>query len=145
MQLVDLNVLLYATNADGPNHEPARDWLARAMSGPGAVALPWVVILGFLRIATNPRVFQRPLALQEALGVVDGWLARPNVVVLQPGPGHWAALRTLLRTSGSAGNLTTDAHLAALAIEHGCELCTTDADFGRFSGLTWRNPLRDET
>jgi predicted nucleic acid-binding protein len=121
VQLVDLNLLLYGANADSPNHARAREWLARIMGGTEAVALPWVVILGF----------------------VDGWLARPNVVVLHPGPGHWAVVRSLLRASGSAGNLTTDAHLAALAIEHGCELCTTDTDFGRFVGLRWRNPLLD--
>lgn len=112
------------------------------MGGSEAIALPWVVIPGFLRIATNPGVFRRPVLLADALRVVDGWLARPNVVVLQPGQGHWGALRSLLQASGSAGNLTTDAHLAALAIEHGCELCTTDADFGRFVGLRWRNPLQ---
>jgi toxin-antitoxin system PIN domain toxin len=142
VQLLDLNLLLYATNSDSSNHAHARAWLAGVMGGSEAIALPWVVILGFLRIATNPRVFARPVSLPDALRVVDGWIARPNVVVLQPAQGHWATLRSLVHASGSGGNLTTDAHLAALAIEHGCELCTTDADFGRFLGLRWRNPLQ---
>ena len=100
-----------------------------------------ISILGFVRLVTNRRVFATPMTTDEALAVVDGWLTRSNVVPLAPGPGHWRVLSTLLRDSGSAGNLTTDAHLAALAIENGCELCSTDADFARFSQLNWVNPI----
>ncbi|MEA3246380.1 MAG: type II toxin-antitoxin system VapC family toxin [Gemmatimonadota bacterium] len=141
MRLVDLNILLYAVNADSPRHARARKWLEQAIGGPDGIALAWVVILGFLRITTNGRVFQAPLTPAEAAAIVDGWLARPNVVHLEPGPGHWRLLRAMLEAEGAAGNLTTDAHLAALAVEHGCELCSTDADFGRFAQLDWVNPL----
>ncbi|MGQ0647967.1 MAG: type II toxin-antitoxin system VapC family toxin [Gemmatimonadaceae bacterium] len=141
MRLVDLNILLYATNADSARHEAASVWLQRTIGGTESVALPWVVLLGFVRMTTSGRVFTRPMAPDAAIAIVDGWLARPNVVALRPGPNHWSVLRSLLSGAGTAGNLTTDAHLAALAIEHGCELCTTDSDFARFPGLNWRNPL----
>lgn len=141
MRLVDLNILLYAVNADSPRHEPARKWLEQTIGGTETVALPWVVLLGFVRLVTNRRVFASPLSTEDALALVDGWLARPNVLPLVPGPGHWRLLRALLADSGAAGNLTTDAHLAALAIEHGCELCSTDADFARFAQLKWINPI----
>lgn len=141
MRLVDLNVLLYAVNADSPRHARARKWVEQAIGGADSVALPWVVILGFLRIVTSRRVFSKPLSLAEATEFVDGWLARPNVVTLGPGPDHWRLLRGVLAEAGAAANLTTDAHLAALAIEHGCELCSTDADFARFRQLRWMNPL----
>ncbi len=111
------------------------------MGGPGSVALAWVTVLGFLRISTMRRVFTAPLEPAVALEIVEEWLARPNVVTLQPGPDHWRILRRLISESGAAGNLTTDAHLAALAIEHSCELCSSDADFARFPRLKWVNPL----
>jgi len=101
------------------------------------------VLLGFLRIATSGRIMPRPLTAEQAADVVDGWLAHPIVVPLSETEEHWPQLRTLLLTSGTAGNLTTDAHLAALAITHGCELCSTDGNFARFSGLRWVNPLND--
>ena len=144
MQLLDLNILLYAVNTESPRHVPARAWVEAAMNGAEAVAIPWVVILGFLRIATSRHVFDRPLDVEQACEIVDGWLTRPNVVRLDPGSEHWRTLRTLLTAAGTAGNLTTDAHLATLAIEHECELCSTDGDFARFPGLTWRDPLRTE-
>ena len=100
-----------------------------------------MVVLGFLRLTTHPRIFPAPLETAQAIAVVDGWLARPLGQVLDQGPEHWALVRRLLAETGTAGNLVTDAHLAALAIEHGCELCTTDADFGRFPGLRCRNPI----
>ncbi len=105
------------------------------------MGLAWAVVLGFLRLATSARIFPRPLDPEQALAVVDGWLARPCVTALAPGEEHWRILRGLLGESGTAGNLTTDAHLAALAIEHGAELCSTDADFARFPRLSWVNPL----
>ncbi|MGQ0648973.1 MAG: type II toxin-antitoxin system VapC family toxin [Gemmatimonadaceae bacterium] len=141
MRLIDLNILLYATNADSPRHVTAHEWLQRSIAGAESVALPWAVLVGFLRIITSDRVFTKPMAADTAIAIVEGWLTRPNVVALLPGPNHWQILRSLLSGAGTAGNLTMDAHLAALAIEHGCELCTTDSDFARFPGLHWRNPL----
>ena len=141
MRLVDLNILLYAVNADSAPHRRARRWVEDVIGAGESVALPWVVILGFLRIATSRQVFRKPLDPDEAIAVVDGWLARPNVVPLSPGPDHWRIVRSLVSATGSAGSLTTDAHLAALALEHGCELCSTDTDFARFPQLSWTNPL----
>src|ERR1051325_4054608 len=106
-----------------------------------SVGLPWVVILGFLRLATSRQVFTHPMAADAAIEIVDGWLQRSNVGALGPGRDHWAILKSLVGASGTAGNLTTDAHLAALAIEHGCRLCSTDADFARFPRVDWVNPL----
>lgn len=143
MKVVDLNLLLYAVNRDSAHHARAKAWLERTLTDEEPVALPWIVLLGFLRLATSPRVFPTPLATDRAVQVVDGWLARPAVVTVSPGDGHWRVLRELLTNSGTAGNLTTDAHLAALAIEHGAELCSTDADFGRYRGLRWVNPLAE--
>lgn len=143
MKLVDLNLLLYAVNRDSPHHARAKAWLERTLSDEEPAAMPWVVLLGFLRLATSAQVFPQPLAPDRAVAVVDGWLARPPVVVLAPGDEHWRILRDLLTQSGTAGNLTTDAHLAALAIEHGAELCSTDSDFARFGQLRWINPLAE--
>lgn len=141
MKVVDLNLLLYAVNRDSVQHARARAWVEAALAQDEAVGLPWVVLLGFLRLTTSARIFSRPLAIDEALAVVGGWLAQPSVVALAPGPEHWRVLRTLLAETGGAGNLTTDAHLAALAIERGAELCSTDADFARFPTLRWTNPI----
>lgn len=143
MKVVDLNLLLYGINRDSVHHGAARSWLEATFSSGEAVGLPWVVILGFLRIATNPRILPAPLDVREAIAVVDGWLALPHVVVPEEGREHWTLLRALLDEAGAAGNLTTDAHLAALTIGHGAELFTADADFGRFRGLRWRNPLEE--
>ena len=142
MKLLDLNLLLYAFDESSPRHEQARPWVERAVAGPETVALPWVVLLGFVRLTTRPAVFADPLSVDEALDVVDGWLDQPATAVIQETPRHAAVLRQLLAPLGTAGNLTTDAHLAALAIEHGAELFSTDADFSRFPGLRWRDPLR---
>ena len=141
MKVLDVNLLLYAINADSPHHEAAKAWLEDALSGDEVVALPWVVILGFLRLSTNSRVFARPLDPEQALGVADGWLSRPSIELLNPGGEHWGILRDLLGEAGTVGNLTTDAHLAALAIEHGAELHSTDTDFARFAHLRWVNLL----
>jgi toxin-antitoxin system PIN domain toxin len=142
--VVDLNLLLYAINRDSPQHARARPWLEQVMNGPDPVGLPWIVLLGFLRLSTSSRVFPAPLAPEEAVRILDGWLERPQVVPLAPGDRHWAVLRALLAECGTAGNLTSDAHLAALAIEHGAELHSTDRDFGRFKDLRWSNPLDAE-
>jgi uncharacterized protein len=141
MKLIDLNLLLYAVNSDSVLHRQAKTWLEEVLSGEEPIAIPWVVLLGFLRIATNPHIFPTPLEVTNALGIVDGLLSQPNVQLLSPKMRHWAILRSLLIETGTAGNLTTDAHLAALAIENGAELCSTDRDFSRFPRLNWTNPI----
>lgn len=143
MKVVDLNLLLYAVNRDSPQHSRARAWLEARIADDEPTALPWVVLLGLLSISTSARVFPSPLAPDDAVAVVDGWLARSSVVALSPGDKHWRILRDLVSEVGLAGNLTTDTHLAALAMEHGAELCSTDADFARFPRLRWVNPLAD--
>ena len=141
MILVDLNLLLYAVNADAERHDAARRWWEGVLSGNVPVALAWPVLLGFLRLTTNPRVFPEPLPVDAAAGIIDGWLAHPNVRQIGPSDRHWPILRRLLEQLGAGGNLTTDAHLAALAIEHGATLCSCDRDFARFADLRWRDPL----
>ena len=143
MIVPDVNLLLYALNQDAPQHRRAAAWLDGMLGGDEPVGLAWFVIVGFVRIATNPRVFPRPMRVDESLSVVDGWLAQRAVSVVEPTPGHWDVLSTLLRESGTAGNLTNDAHLAALCIERGATLHSADGDFSRFRGLRWVNPLRD--
>lgn len=140
MKLPDVNVLLYAVDEGSRHHEGARAWVEDALSGTETVAFCWSVLLAFVRLSTRPVVFERPLKAEEALDLVQGWLAQPNATVVEPTPRHVAVLRDLLAAFGTAGNLTTDAHLAALAIEHGAELCSYDADFGRFPGLRWTRP-----
>jgi toxin-antitoxin system PIN domain toxin len=140
-QVLDLNLLLHAVNRDSAHHDEARVWLERTLSGDEPVALPWVVLLGFLRISTSARILPDPLLSEQALEVIDGWLAQPSVLTLSPGPEHWRILRNLIEETGTAGNLTTDTHLAALAIENGAELCSTDSDFARFARLRWLKPL----
>lgn len=142
MKLVDANLLLYAMDASSPRHDAARRWLEAMLSGAETFAFTWDVLLAFVRIGTRPAVFERPLDADEALDVVDGWLAQPCATIVHPTDRHAAVLRELLRPVGTGGNLTTDAHLAALAVEHGAELCSCDADFSRFAGLRWRDPLR---
>jgi len=142
MKLVDLNLLLYAVNSDTPEHGPAHAWWTETLADDESVGLAWVVLLGFVRISTHPRLFPSPLSAMAATGVVDAWLAHPGTVVVQPRRDHWRVVKGLLHDCGRAGKLTTDAHLAALAIEHGAELFTADNDFGRFDKLRWRNPLR---
>jgi hypothetical protein len=140
MKLVDLNVLLYAVNRDAPWHEAVRSWWEAALSSDEPIGLPWIVILGFLRLATNALVFARPLTPDQAVDRVGTWLSRPNVRVVSETEQHWRILRELLEQTGTAGNLTTDAHLAALAISHAAVLASCDADFGRFRHLRWENP-----
>jgi uncharacterized protein len=141
VKLPDLNLLLYAIDEGSPNHDRARSWLEQALSGTEDIGFAWLVLLGFVRISTNPVVLARPLTPDEALDYVDLWLEQPVAAVVHPGVGHAATLRELLEPLGTAGNLTNDAHLATLAIEHGAELCSSDADFTRFEGLRWANPL----
>ena len=143
MILVDANLLIYAVNKDLPQHKQARVWWEGALSGAGDVGLPWVSLMAFLRICTNPRIFESPLSPEQTTGFIDEWFDRPNVSMVAPGPGHWAIFKSLIRQAGTAGNLTTDAHIAALALEHGCTICSADNDFKRFPGLVHINPLAD--
>ena len=136
-----MNILIYAANADAPRHVLARRWLEHALGGTEAVAFAWVVLLAFLRLTTKAGVFVRPLSIEEAFGSIDSWLAQPTAIIVQPTDRHAAILRGLVSHLGIGGNITTDAHLAALAIEHGADLCSCDSDFGRFPGLRWRDPL----
>jgi toxin-antitoxin system PIN domain toxin len=139
--LVDTNLLIYAVDADAPNHRLARRWFEAAVSRGEHVGLPWVVLLAFLRITTREGILDRPLPANAALAYVDEWLRLPTVEAVGPGPQHWRILRNLLRTTGTAGNLTSDAHLAALAIERGAAVYSTDHDFGRFAGVEHVDPL----
>ena len=141
MILVDANLLLYAINRDLPQHELAHAWWNQTLSGQKPVLLAWVVILAFLRISTNPRVFDRPLEIEAASDYVNEWLAIPVVRMVAPGVRHWSIFRQLIAQTGASGNLTTDAHLAALAIEQGASLYSADHDFKRFPGLAHVNPL----
>jgi len=137
----DVNLLLYAYDTSSTHHERARSWLEARLSGVETFGFAWATLLAFVRLVTNPRVFESPFRIDEALDVVDAWLSVPCATVLHPGPRHAVLLRQLLEPLGTAGNLTTDAHLAALALEHNAELCSADADFTRFPGLRWSNPL----
>ena len=140
MKLVDLNVLLYAVNRDAPWHESVRSWWESTLTGDETVGLSWMVLLGFLRLSTNAQVFASPLDVSKAIDRVDAWLKHPNIRLVCETEEHWRVLKELLSHSGAAGNLTTDAHLAALAISHGATLVSCDADFGRFAHLRWENP-----
>jgi uncharacterized protein len=139
--VVDLNLLLYAINEDEPRHEAARAWWESVLSDDEPVGLAWQVVLGFLRITTHARVMPHPISPTEAVRHVDEWFEQGTVVAIEPTDRHWKVLKELLGPLGTAGNLTSDAHLAALAIEHGARLFSTDNDFSRFPNLRWVNPL----
>ncbi|MBI2325091.1 MAG: PIN domain-containing protein [Chloroflexi bacterium] len=141
MKLTDVNLLLYAVDSAAPRHAAARRWLEAELSVSETFAFAWSVLLAFLRLSTSRSVFESPLSPDESFDLVDGWLARPNAVVVHPTERHGALLRELLAPLGAAGNLVSDAHLAALSIEHGAELCSSDADFSRFAGIRWSDPL----
>ncbi len=143
MILLDANILIYAVDADAPQHTKARRWLEKTLSGDIAVGLPWIVALAFLRVTTRTGVLRRQLSADQAVGFIDEWLAQPYVELVGPGAAHWPLLKRLLREVGAAGNLTSDAHLAALAIEGGWELATTDHDFRRFAGVRLLNPMTE--
>lgn len=142
MKLPDVNLLLYAADESSSHHAQARSWLEQTLSETEEVGFAWLALLGFIRISTNPFAFGNPLSLAKAFEFVDSWLGQPVATVVQPTAQHAAHLHDLLEPIGTAGNLTSDAHLAALAIEHGAELCSHDADFSRFEGLRWTDPLR---
>jgi len=140
LKLIDLNVLLYAVNEDTHHHQRVRAWWESQLGEDEPIALAWVVVLGFLRLATNPSLFDRPLTAEQAIDCVDRWLRHPNIRLVTETREHWSTLRELLAEAGTAGNLTTDAHLAALAITHGATLATCDNDFARFPALRRVDP-----
>lgn len=142
MIVPDINLLIHAYNSGSRVHPAARRWWEGLLNGTQPVGLAWVTMLGFVRIATHRTVLASPLSPSAACGHVRAWLGRPCAMVLHTGERHAEILFDLLEEAGTAGNLTTDAHLAALCIEHQAELHSTDADFSRFPGLRWKNPLR---
>ena len=141
MILIDANLLLYAANRAAPEHGHARTWLDRRLSGSAAVGLPWMALLGFVRLASNPAVVRHAVAPAAAMAQVQEWLACPPAWIPQPGPDHAQILARLLASPLMTSRLVPDAHLAALAIEHGLTLCSADGDFVKFAGLRWENPL----
>ena len=141
MILVDANILLYAEDSLHTRHQQARTWWDDQLSGTGVVCLCWTVLSAFIRIGTNPRVFETPLSLEQAIVRVQSWLDQPCTRVVRPTERHWTVFKQVLTDGQATANLVTDAHLAALAIEHGCELASTDSDFARFPKLKWKNPL----
>ncbi len=142
MILVDANILLYAEDSLSTQHPAACHWWDERLSGTSPVCLCWTVLNAFIRIATNPRVYAHPLRLDQALSRVASWLDQPCVRLIHPTSRHWDVLRKMLTEGQATANLVTDAHLAALAIEYGCVLHSTDRDFSRFPGLKWKNPLQ---
>jgi uncharacterized protein len=141
--LLDANLLLYAYDASSSLHGEAKRWLEEIFSSPAPVALAWPTLLAFLRIGTHPSVFERPLEIDAATRIVESWLALPQVSLVHPTERHWPILQNLLLRGRCRGALVPDAHLAALAIEHGATLCTTDRDFTRFEGLRAIDPLQE--
>lgn len=141
MKLLDANLLIYAVNRDAPLHAKAQAWLEKSLAEEEPLAFSWPVILAFIRLTTRPGLFQRPLRPERAFDLAAEWLNQPSARIALPGPRHFAILRDLLAPLGAAGNLTSDAHLAALAIEQNAQLCSCDNDFARFPGLRWKNPL----
>jgi toxin-antitoxin system PIN domain toxin len=145
MMVPDANLLIYSVNADSPFHRRAKTWMEEALNGKETVGLSWDVLVAFIRITTRRSIFASPVSVEEAFEYIEAWLARPSVTLLHPGPKHFSILRELLMAVGKGGNLTSDAHLAALAIEHGAKLCSSDYDFARFPRLNWSNPLEGNT
>jgi len=139
--LVDANILIYARVSSFAEHQLARGWLDRQLNGIPRVGLPWASLLAFLRIVTNPRVFERPEPIADAWGQVVTWLACDTAWMPEPTERHGEILGELFALPGVYANLVPDAHLAALAMEHGLTLCSTDGDFARVPGLSWLNPL----
>ena len=141
MILVDANILIYATDPRSERHELARNWLDGQLSGDTRVGLPWESLLAYMRIVTNPRVFERPQSVRVAWRHVEEWLDCECVWIPVPGPAHRSIFAGLLGNLGGGSRLIPDAHLAALAMEHGLALCSSDGDFARFNSLNWINPL----
>ncbi len=141
MILPDINLLVHAHNSDSPVHERARQWWDGALGGTEGIGLAWACILGFIRVSTHRAILLNPMTPEEACSRIAEWLELPHVHIAVPADGHFERLRGHLRRLGTAANLTTDAHLATLAIERGYTLCGTDSDFARFPGLRWVNPV----
>lgn len=142
MKLPDVNLLLYAYDVQSPHHLKSKAWLEEVLSGDEPIGFAWLVLIGFVRLTTHPKIYAYPLTVSEAFGIIERWLAQPNAFMLHPNQHHFTILRGFLESVGTAGNLTNDAHLAALAVEYEAELCSADSDFGRFQGLRWTNPLK---
>ena len=141
MIVPDINLLLYAYNDGAQQHESARLWWEGSVNGDESVGIPWIVLTGFVRLITNPRVLSSPATPAEAIGYVQDWLQYPHIIPLNPGDEHLTLLRRILEAVGTGANLVTDAHIAALAMENQAEVHSNDSDFARFPGLRWRNPL----
>ncbi len=143
MILLDANILLYLANLDAPEHAPTKRWMDSVFEGPEWIGLPWISIWAFLRISTNRRLLPIPLSSNEAFQIIHQLLDTPRVVIVQPGPRHSVILEKLLSDHQVVGPLVTDSVLAALAIEHGASIASTDEDFRRFPEVPWINPLRE--
>jgi uncharacterized protein len=143
VKLPDVNLLVYVVDEQAREHEATLSWFEEAMSGSETVAFAWFALIGFLRVTTRPQGARDPWSIESALDEIQRWLAQPVATVVHPTNRHAAVLRDLLAPLGAGGNLTSDAHLAALAIEHGATLCSHDNDFSRFAGLRWVDPLSD--
>ena len=141
MILIDANLLIYAIDADSPHHSSARPWLEKVLSDTNRVGLAWVVVLAFIRITTHPNIMRTPLTPEQALAYVASWIERPCTKMIVPDEQHWTVLSSLLKQTGTAGNLTTDAHIAALALTQGYTVYSADNDFNRFPGINYINPL----
>ena len=141
MTLPDVNLLVHAYDQTSRHHARARQWWENQLNGSQMIGLSWVTLLGFIRLLANPRIYQNPYPPPEILAIVKNWLEQPHVKIIHPSEHHFARLASLIDQLGTAGNLPTDARLAALAIERGLILQTTDVDFARFPGLKWLNPL----
>ncbi|MBW2442558.1 MAG: type II toxin-antitoxin system VapC family toxin [Deltaproteobacteria bacterium] len=143
MILVDANILLYAEDSLSSFHQKAREWWDGQLSGTGPVCLCWTVLSAFIRIGTNPRVFESPLSIEQSLDRIQSWIDQPCTRIIRPTERHWTIFQQVLKDGQAVANLVTDAHIAALALEHGCTVASTDADFARFSKLKWINPLKN--
>ncbi|MGV3773464.1 MAG: type II toxin-antitoxin system VapC family toxin [Verrucomicrobiales bacterium] len=144
MSIVDLTLLIAAVNTRAPMHKAARDWWEAQLNSSNPIGLSWLVVLGFIRLSTHPKIFPDPMPLADAIALMDRWMARPNVQILQVTSQHWNILQNMLHAVGHGSTLTTDAHLACLSIEHDCEILTADEDFSHFPGVRWRNPLKPQ-
>jgi uncharacterized protein len=141
MIVVDANLLIYSYDLDSAHHKKSLSWLEELLSGVEAVGLPWQSVSAFLRVITNRRLSGMRVTLEQAVQVVDEWLQQPNVQILVPADQHWSVLRQMILEGRASGPLVSDAEIAAITIEHGAVLHTTDRDFARFPGLRWKNPL----
>ena len=141
MIVPDVNLLVYAYNADAHQHSAARYWWDALLNGTEPVGLPWAVVTGFVRLMTNPRIVASPLTPEQAVSDVRGWLHHDHIFLLNPGPEHLDLLLGYLVAVSAGADWVTDAHIAALAVEHGAVVHSNDADFGRFPGVQWHNPL----